>query len=162
MDGMNVRTSRQMGSIHRCLKDACISCGSARRHLPNLQLLLFVIYTENLGNGQGRTLQGGARKRQHSAGWIAVRASARGTLNRSIKAKQKRGKRSQSVILWITMAGPNSSVVYPAELVEIITVGVVKIMNWREYDGGRAGSRKAHVREGRRSNYQRGMNVSGT
>ena len=69
--------------------------------------------------------------------WIAVRTSAEdggyeeGSLNRSIKAKQKQyeEKGAESVSLWITMAGPNSSVVDPTELVEIATVGVVKIVN---------------------------------
>jgi len=49
------------------------------------------------------------------------------------------------------MAGPNSSVVDPTELVEITTVGVVKIVSWREDDGGGGGSWEVHVQEGRRS-----------
>ena len=36
----------------------------------------------------------------------------------------------------------------PTELVEIITVGVVKIVSWREDDGGGSRSRKVHVRGG--------------
>ena len=48
----------------------------------------------------------------------------------------------------VTMAGPNPSVVDPTELVEIITVGVVKIVSWREDDGGGSGSRKVHIRGG--------------
>lgn len=62
------------------------------------------------------------------------------------------------------MAGPNSSVVDPAELIIITAVGVVKIVNWREYDGGSSRSWKVHIQEGRRSSCRGGdvnRNVTG-
>ena len=58
------------------------------------------------------------------------------------------------------MAGPNSSVVNPTELVKIATVGVVKIVSWREDDGGGGGPWKVHVQESRRSSCQRPVTIS--
>ena len=58
------------------------------------------------------------------------------------------------------MAGPNSSVVDPTELVEIVTVRVVKIVSRREYDGGGGWSWKVHIQEGRRSSCRRETKVS--
>jgi len=70
-----------------------------------------------------------------------------GSINKPIRLNKKYMKKlPESVSLWITMTGPNPSMVDPTELVEIITVGVVKIVNWREYDGGGSRSWKAHVR----------------
>lgn len=75
--------------------------------------------------------------------------------------KQKR-RGAESGYMWVTMAGPNSSMVDPTELVEIITVGVVKIVSWREDDGGGSRSRKVHVRGGRWSSCQRRVEVNKT
>ena len=50
--------------------------------------------------------------------------------------------------------------VYPTELVEVITVGVVKIVGWCEYDGCGRGSWKVHVWEGLRSGCGRGVEFS--
>ena len=80
----------------------------------------------------------------------AGRDERRRSLNVSMKTEQKSKKRrgAESGYMWVTMAGPNSSMVDPTELVEIITVGVVKIVSWREDDGGGSRSRKVHVRGG--------------
>ena len=53
------------------------------------------------------------------------------------------------------MVGPNSPMVDPTELIEITTVGVVKIVSWRVDDGGGGGSWKVYVQEGRRSGCRR-------
>ena len=51
------------------------------------------------------------------------------------------------------MAGPDSSVVDPTELVEIATIGVVKVVDWREDDGSGGGSREVYVLENRWGGY---------
>lgn len=53
------------------------------------------------------------------------------------------------------MAGPDSSVVDPTELVEIATIRVVKVVDWREDDGSGGGSREVYVLENRWGGYQR-------
>jgi len=50
---------------------------------------------------------------------------------------------------WNIVAGPRSSVIEPTELVEVISVGVVKIGSWREYDRGGGGSWEIGVEDGR-------------
>ena len=53
------------------------------------------------------------------------------------------------------MAGPDSSVVDPTELVEIATIRVVKVVDWREDDGSGGRSREVYVLENRWGSYQR-------
>ena len=61
------------------------------------------------------------------------------------------------------MVGPNSSVVNPTKLVEVIAVGIVKIVDWRKDDGGGGGSWKVYyVQEGRWGSCRRRMKVSET
>lgn len=57
--------------------------------------------------------------------------------------------------MWTIMTRPNPSMVDPTELVEITTVGIVKIVSWSEDNGGGGGPRKAHVLEGRWSSCRR-------
>jgi hypothetical protein len=57
------------------------------------------------------------------------------------------------------MAGPDSPVVDPTELVEIITIGVVKVVDWREDDGSGGGSGEIYILENRWGCYQ-GVRVS--
>lgn len=59
------------------------------------------------------------------------------------------------------MTGPDPPMVDPTELVEITTVGVVKIVGWSEDDGGRGGPGK-YVQEGLWSGCRRWMKVSET
>jgi len=78
-----------------------------------------------------------------------------GSLRLSIKTKResKKEKAEQETTklmsAWITVVGPDSSVVDPAELVEVTTVRVVKIVSWGEDDGSVGRSRKVHVQEAR-------------
>ena len=64
--------------------------------------------------------------------------------------------------MWSAMAGPDSSMVDPTELVEITTVGVVKIVSWREDDRGGSGPWKVHVQGGLWSSCRGRVKVSET
>jgi len=48
----------------------------------------------------------------------------------------------------------------PTELIEIITVGVVKIVGWGEYNGGGGRPWKVYVQESLRSSCRRRIKVS--